>query len=1085
MVKLYLFGAPRFERAGRNVDIRPRKALALFIYLAMTAKPHSRDALATLLWPESDQMAARASLRRTLHRLQQALPPGLIAAEADTIRLAPEVELWVDTNAFSQVVAECLPAAAVPGDESYRARLAAAVELYSADFLAGFTLEDAPEFDEWQFFQQESLRRALAQVLVYLVQSHTQEGNYAQAIDYARRWLAVDPLHEPAHRELMRLYAWAGQQAAAIRQYQECRRILEQELGGPPEPETSELYELIRTKRLPAPSPVMAGTAAVPAAPGDGTPRPRHNLPPQLTPFVGRNAELARIRGLLLQDPHCRLLTLVGLGGIGKTRLALQVAQSLADDPEGTAHFPDGVWFVPLAPVGLASGMPTAIGEAIGMEFQGALSSHQQLLAYLRDKRLLLVLDDLDHLVAGVDQLSEILAGAPGVKLLVTTREALSLREAWFYPVGGMSFPSGRPDGDLPWDTYESVQLFAAGARRARVDFALEPVLEPVVRICRLVEGMPLALELAAAWLKALPVEQVADEIERGLDILTARHRNLPERHRSMRVVLDQSWARLSEDEQQVFCRLAVFCGGFRLPAAQAIAGASLLILAALVEKSLLSVTPGGRYTLHDLVRQYALAKLKEAPFTEQEVYHQYSVYYLQLLQTHRPRLITEAQPAALAEIEEEFDNIRFAWEWSLRMTDLAVVDPAVMSFCFYFRFRGRAQEGAELLAQGLTWLTQNPAAAKRAGFEEARLQMLQEQARFSYFLGNLDDARREFNTVLATARTLGDKNSAANALAKLGAIAAWQSQHALAREQLQASLALFRELGSINGMADVLHELARASLAIGDYLQAERESAESLALSRQTGRPDWTGYSFTTLGLAAFARGEYALAQRHYEEALAAFQKGEHELGKSIALGGLGMVTWGADPVRWAEAEDLTLQSLTICRRIGHRLQTAHRLCVRALIANSRGDYTNARCWAEEASTLAVILGSHSLRAYSLAAQGESELYQGDLDGAHRHLVQAVQTAREWQLPPRLTLALYQYACLLVKEHAPAAQIRRILQGVIDHPACWHLVRQRAHALLNQVPQQGAGEGESLAAPPLSLDELAEEVEQTTLRLG
>ncbi len=254
--KLFLFGAPRFERSGRRSEVSLHKATGLLVYLAVTKQVYSRDALATLFWPDSDQTSARASLRRTIYALGKTIGEGVFAFGADTIGLDPQVNLWIDLDIFQSLVRDCSSPDPSPDELSPEclARLAEATRLYSDEFLAGFTLRDSSAFDEWQFFQAEQLRQSLAQVLVRLIHTHEASGAFEPAILYARRWLALDPLHEPAHRKLMQLYNGSGQQAAALRQYQQCVKVLDEELHLPPQPETSELYERIRLDREPGPT---------------------------------------------------------------------------------------------------------------------------------------------------------------------------------------------------------------------------------------------------------------------------------------------------------------------------------------------------------------------------------------------------------------------------------------------------------------------------------------------------------------------------------------------------------------------------------------------------------------------------------------------------------------------------------------------------------------------------------------------------------------------------------------------------------------------------------------------------------------
>jgi DNA-binding SARP family transcriptional activator len=382
---LYLLGPPRIELDGEPVHIARRKAVALLAYLAMMGGSHSRDTLATLLWPEYDQSRARAGLRRTLSELNTTLGEGWLTADRETAGLNPDAGLWLDVDEFRQKLAACEthghpPTEACP---DCLPLLEEAVALYRDHFLAGFTLRDSVPFDEFQFFETQGLRDELASALERLVRYHTSQGEYEPAIGYAWRWLALDPLHEPVHRHLMALYAHAGQQSAALRQYQLCEETLLEELGLPPSEETQALYDRIRSG---------AGIEPV---------RPPHNLPPQLTPFVGREEELVDL-DQLIEDPEIRLITIVGPGGIGKTRLALAAAERQLDVTRTTDAgpgpcFPNGVFFVPLAALSSADQIVPTMAKAMRFPFHEEREPRQQILDYLREKRLLLLVDSVEH----------------------------------------------------------------------------------------------------------------------------------------------------------------------------------------------------------------------------------------------------------------------------------------------------------------------------------------------------------------------------------------------------------------------------------------------------------------------------------------------------------------------------------------------------------------------------------------------------------------------------------------------------------------------------------------------------------------
>ena len=513
-LRVCLLAAPRVERQGVPVEVGGHKNTALVAYLAATGQSHSREFLATLLWPELGASRGRANLRRSLSELRKALREEHLIADRETVSLGADEEVWLDVAEFRRLVQAWKghghPEGAVCAECA--AELTAAVELHSGDFLAGFGLPDSVAFDDWQFFEAEGLRDDLAGALERLVRWHTGRTEYESAIGYLRRWLELDALHESAHRALMQLYAEAGRRGAALRQYAECERVLHDELGVAPEPETTALYQAIRERRELVSPPQPASAPASPAV--------KHNLPLQPIPFVGREAMLAEI-WQRLGDPSCRLLTLIGPGGSGKTRLALETAGRHLD------HFEDGVYFVSLAPLKSCEAIVPTVFQALGIPLYAGGDPRQQLLSWLREKNVLLVLDNYEHLLAshepdsadGASLVADVVAAAPSVKVLATSRAALKLRDEHLFPVGGMDYPGSEAEGagraapDAA-TRYSAIRLFVQGARQVEPAFELTPDnVAEVTRICELVDGLPLGILLATAWIKMLAPEEIAGEI--------------------------------------------------------------------------------------------------------------------------------------------------------------------------------------------------------------------------------------------------------------------------------------------------------------------------------------------------------------------------------------------------------------------------------------------------------------------------------------------------------------------------------------------------------------------------------------------
>lgn len=659
---LSFLGPPQIERDGKPVKLGRRKATALLAYLVVTQQAHSRDTLATLLWPQQDQGRARANLRNALLTLNRALGAGWLQQDREMITFAPTESGWVDVGQFQQL-ADCTD------DGACLHSLEDAVELYRADFMAGFTLRDSADYDDWQRLETERLRLVLTGTLERLVSGHLQHGASDSALIYARRWVACDPLDEQAQQQLIHLYALVGQTAAALRQYHDYVDLLAAELGVPPTEAVTALYEQVKT-----------GVAGPQQSGADVTTTPFSNLPPQPTAFIGREAEIDQISDLLNQ-PDCRLLTLVGPGGAGKTRLAVEVAGRIE------SRFGDGVVVVPLGAQTAPDHMLHTIASVFGSLLANQNHPETALLNYLRDKSLLLVLDNVEHLVSGAGALSRILDETP-VKLLATSRERLHLQEEWLFEVGGMRYPLIDEASD---ESYSAVQLFEQTARQVQPDFTADRA--SITRICKLVDGLPLGIVLAASWTRLLTCDDIEGEIEGGIGFLETTLQNVPARHRSIHAVLDHSWALLTEVEQVAFARLAVFRGGFGREAAEQVAGVSLYTLMSLTDKSLIQRGPAGRYDLHNLLRQYAADKLGPA---QPALQSDHATYYAHFIAGR-----SDDTPQSLDEIETEFENIQAGWQVAIQQMALPAIDRLVQGLWHYYMARSwyRAQDEANYRA--------------------------------------------------------------------------------------------------------------------------------------------------------------------------------------------------------------------------------------------------------------------------------------------------------------------------------------------------------------------------------------------------
>src|SRR5215212_6400825 len=476
-LSLSFLGPPQLCLNHQPVTADRRKAMALLAYLSVNGGRQTRDSLSALLWPDYDQSKAFTNLRHTLWEIQQVIGEGWLIADRETIELDPNADISLDVQQFEALLAQSLKET----DSSVRiSPLTDSVKLYRNHFLTGFSLKDAPDFNEWAFAKSEDLRHQLSRALTMLSEDHSALGKAEQAIPYARRLIALDPLNESSHRQLMQVYIQAGQHSAALKQYQICEETLRKELGIDPQPETRELYKKIRKRDI---KPVQVEKSKERRAPS-------HNLPHQISSFIGREKEQKAIAKLIAGN---RLVTLVGTGGIGKTSLALQIGHKLIHE------YPDGVWFVALDSLSDPALVPQTVAAIFDIRERSDASILDLLTNSLRVQRALLIFDNSEHLLDACAQLiTTLLKYCPGLKILATSREAFGIAGEAIYQVPSLSTPESRRESLEKLGKYEAVRMFAERAALVQSAFDLTNAnIQTVTKICRKVDGIPLAIELA------------------------------------------------------------------------------------------------------------------------------------------------------------------------------------------------------------------------------------------------------------------------------------------------------------------------------------------------------------------------------------------------------------------------------------------------------------------------------------------------------------------------------------------------------------------------------------------------------------
>ncbi|NJM05063.1 tetratricopeptide repeat protein [Candidatus Gracilibacteria bacterium] len=873
-----------------------RKAEALLVYLAVTGQRHSREALAALLWDDLASERARGNLSVVLTSLRQQVG-SLLISDRRSVGLAGD-SIDCDVVLLRRALQQAQqPGLALSGDRIEM--LAQALRSYRGDFLQGFSLRDGAEFDAWMRDEQEHLRHEVVAGYELLIDSYQRQGNLVEAIGHTQRIVQLDPWHEPAHGWLMTLLDRAGQRAAALAHYAAYRRQLQEELGVVPSTELQTINEAIWRS---------AAEGRRPETGDRSTASNLRGMPQFATSFLGRQRELEHI-SRMLADQNCRLLTLLGPGGSGKTRLAAAAATAAA------AHLAQGSVFVALARGQRRPSSQARIADALGLRFSGSAAPLDQLIEALREQELLLVLDNWEHLLAGADLVSKLLDSTARVRVLTTSRARLGLAAEHLLDIDGLERPAGMKTAATSLEEYSAIKLFVQRARAIHPDFRLAPVVGDVATICELVAGMPLAIELAAAWVRTFSPAQIVAELGRNADILTSQLADVPSRHRSMRAVFDHSWRLLNADEQLVLRRVSVFRGRFDHDAARAVLGtagpesayALLATLSGLVDKSLLR-SSAGRFALHELVRQYAAEQLQVDQQELALVCASHATYYADWLVECEYALRGAKRREALDAIGEELDNLRAGWDQLLLQGDARGLERLLHGLSAYYDARGLLQEAEARFTQAHKDLVAQ-------GCDDRRLLALLQlrQGFFADRMGEYQRAETLLDTALSVLQELGDQASVAFALSTRGRVA----EHKGAMEQAIAlhndSLILYQALGDRSGEASALHNLGSAYEGLHQYAAAAEYAERSLALRRTIGDLRGTAFSLNLLGIVREMQSDFALATGHYLESMTLFAAIGDTWAILLPLCNLGDVA--SSKGDWAAAGRYYREAMTIAR--------------------------------------------------------------------------------------------------------------------------------------------------------------------------
>ncbi len=912
--RLYLLGGFRLERDGKPISLARAKAKPLLAYLALFPQEHRREKIAADLWLDSTDADARLSLRVTLNSLRSEISPDLVLADRETLQLNPDFPIWTDAREFS-------------GDWRLEtgdsiARLQSLVSLYRGDLL--------PElYDEWLIPERERLREAFLEIALRGVEMARGASDYANGIEIAQHILRTDRAHETAHQHLIFCFAATGNRAAALKQFEECELALREELGVEPSPETRALLERVTQNETRAKSPAAALT----------------NLPKPLTSFVGRERELQELRALLgkseaVSDSNAkrttaanenasplRAVTLVGAGGSGKTRLAIQAARELMDE------YKHGVWFIDLAPLADETLVPQTIAKALGIQVSANQAIADALANFLRRRNVLLVLDNCEHVIDVCAQIAnQLITQSPHLQILATSREALNIGGEQVYAVPTLTMPTAK--GIRNWN-YPAVQLFVERAQAAKSDFRMtEQNAHTVVDICRRLDGMPLAIELAAARMKMLSPQEIAARLDKRFDLLSGGSRGVLPRQQTLRALLDWSFDLLSDQERVLLRRLAVFAGGWTLKAAEQICaddreieGTSdgeqenaslhhsiptslvLDLLSNLVEKSLVVVDTSSdttRYQFLETIREYAHEKLLQANERER-LDARHLDYFIALAEQAEPELYERNQLEWMQRLEQDYDNFRVALRWTrASKQDLKFVQLSGALGYFWY-LRGYLREAGEWLPEALAAMDDEMNLLWRARAWSAA-------GTVAWAKGEFRQAEQFHSRALTLYRNAKHDWGTAFSLINVAAQESQLGENERAEERLDAALSIARDKFA-NLHSIVLINTAVEEMQNQNYVDAHPKLLEALAITSRNGFPKYQMHAATNLAEVQLILGETekAIATMRMTSELAKTMTGsleQCEAFNSFAFILVKTRDWASAEIAYLEAMQNSLQT-------------------------------------------------------------------------------------------------------------------------------------------------------------------------------
>ncbi len=1026
MVKVHTLGRARVYWESEVVEFKTRKAFALLVFLVMQEGEQQRDYLATLFWPDQDQANARKSLRQALFLVRHSLPENTLLSSTNTIDIARNL-VWVDAKDYYANLRNVVDGELQYGDLEH---LQQALSLYQGEFLEGFSLSDCPEFDDWQYIQIETFRQMYTSVLYRLTFWYTKQNNVEMAMDYARRFLKADKYHEEIHQLQMKLLYWAGQPEAALRQYEYCQEALK-ELSHEPCLETKELLKKIKFRTLESPEYQKGLFTDHKAA----LQQESNSLPKQTTSFLGRQSELQQLIKLLAK-PEVGVLTITGPGGIGKTRLALRLGEEFFHLNYGYKE----LFFLPITAHSSSEDLAKGIADVLELSLYSSSLIQEQVLRQIGERSLILILDNGEYLLNCTDFLLKLLNRVPKLKLVVASREKLNLQEEWIFELLGLGYPN-QPVPLQEAQAFDALQLFYQRAKQLRQSFSFEQNFESIQTICRITEGMPLAIELAASWINILDGKEIVLQIQESLQLFDATIRNFPKRHQSLNLVIEGSLQRLSDKDRKLFEVLAVFKGGFSLNAAIKVASADLYGLACLLDKSLLRLTNNGRYEIHELLRQFAFNKLAGNTVQLVAAQKKYVDYYSDLLSTCESELKDSRAKGALATLNVEWNNVVSAWYLAITLGDISRLNKMVTVLAEFCEIQGLNTMGLEMFEKSYSLYQKVLKASEESSLKVAYFKITTRLAGFWDRLGDHHKSQElrnecekykdlvkhddplEYGLFLVSeggvAYFQGEPNTADEIFAQCLEIAnhlknywyfgllyimmaetlEFQGKYPESQILFRKSINAYEQIGNLREKAFALNNLGRAYYNMGYYDEAKANILAALKIREDFKDTLGILLSRLDLGRVEMLQGKYEFAEEYISKSLLLAQsiQAPHEAWCLTALGKLKLLQGDL-----MSAKAYFEKSIEHLRAMGNQPDLVPNLNGLALISSFEKNWQKAKVLLAESLSLSKECRNLRYQAETLISMGHRYSQQSnDQNEAKKYYREALKIINEMKAAP------------------------------------------------------------------------------------